>query len=241
MSRDSSDQVNSHFDACVRNLTPSCHHPAARIFCSPVSPDPVVTRNCSSVLSEIELHRADRFATQDQKALFIQRRAFRRFCGARALGTPMPLSQINFEETANGQPTLCDLPKHRFSFSSCRTRFAGAWSSTHGIGVDLEDTSRDVEATELAKQFFSEAEANVIERAGGLKRQQLFFRFWTLKEAALKSIGMGLPFGLDAFEFILEPAPRVIRAPTDFGQPEQFSAQLIEDGGVCTAIVTRSP
>ena len=173
--------------------------------------------------------------------LFIQRRAFRRFCGARVPGASKPLSRVAFNETANGRPFLCDLPDIWFSFSSCRFGFAGAWSATHGIGVDLEDKTRDVAATELAQQYFSTAEANAVEKAGGLKRQQLFFRFWTLKEAALKSIGMGLPYGLDAFEFVLEPTPRVVSAPADFGQPEHFSAQLIEDGGVCTAIVTLSP
>ncbi len=32
-----------------------------------------------------------------------------------------------------------------------------------------------------------------------------FYQFWSLKEAALKSIGEGLPFGLYAFEFEVDP------------------------------------
>ena len=63
----------------------------------------------------------------------------------------------------------------------------------------------DLEPTELAREFFSGAEANAVERAGGLERQRIFFQLWSLKEAALKSIGEGLPFGLDAFEFELTP------------------------------------
>jgi phosphopantetheinyl transferase len=240
MSRDCSARITSLFGACARDLTPPARRHAARVFYTPVAPDPEVTRICSSILSKIELQRAGRFAKQDHRALFIQRRAFRRFCGARVLGTSKPLSQIAFNETENGRPYLCDLPDFWFSFSSCRFGFAGAWSSTHGIGVDLEDKTRDVEAAELAQQFFSTAEANAVERADGLKRQQAFFQFWSLKEAALKSIGEGLPFGLNTFEFELEPNLRVVHVPPDFGGLERFSAHMIEGVESCTAIVIRS-
>ncbi len=237
MSRDYSDWIIDHFGAGARDLTPSSRRHAAQVFYAPVLPDPEVTRICSSILSKIELQRADRFASQEDKALFIQRRAFRRFCGARVLGASKPLSQIAFSETENGRPFLGDLPEFWFSFSSCRFGFAGAWSSTHGIGVDLEDKIRDVEVAELARKFFSVAEADVVEGAAGLKRQQAFFQFWSLKEAALKSIGEGLPFGLDAFEFELEPDLRVVHVPSGYGGPERFSAHMIEGIESCTAAI----
>ena len=239
MSRDCSDRIATHFGATASDLTPSSKRHASQIFYAPVSSDQEVTRICSSILSETELQRADRFAAQDHRALFIQRRAFRRFCGARVLGTSKPLSQIAFIETENGRPYLRDLPDVWFSFSSCRFGFAGAWSSTHGIGVDLEDKTRDVEAAELARQFFSVSEAHVVEGAGGLKREQAFFQLWSLKEAALKSIGEGLPFGLDAFEFELEPNLRVVHVPPGYGGPERFSAHIIEGIESCTAVVFR--
>jgi 4'-phosphopantetheinyl transferase len=240
MSRVCGDRITALFGACARDLTPSSKRHAARVFYAPVSSDPIVTENCSAILSKIELQRADRFATQEHRALFIQRRAFRRFCGARVLGASKPLSQVAFNETENGRPYLCDLPDFWFSFSSCRFGFAGAWSSTHGIGVDLEDKTREVEAAELARQFFSVDEAHFVEGAGGLKRKRAFFQFWSLKEAALKSIGEGLPFGLDAFEFELEPGLRVVHVPPDYGGPERFSAHMIEGVESCTAIVIRS-
>jgi len=240
MSRDCSDRITTLFGACARDLTPSSKRHAAQVFYAPVLSDSEVTRNCSSILSKIELQRADRFATQDQRTLFIQRRAFRRFCGARVLGTSKPLSQIAFNETENGRPYLCDLPDFWFSFSSCRFGFLGAWSSTHGIGVDLEDQTRDLETTELARAFFSVAEAKAVEGVDGLESPRTFFQFWSLKEAALKSIGEGLPFGLDAFEFELDPNLRVVHAPPDYGAPEQFNAHVIEGTDSCAALVIRS-
>ncbi|MBT3194192.1 MAG: 4'-phosphopantetheinyl transferase superfamily protein [Verrucomicrobia bacterium] len=240
MTRDHSDPVTDLFAADTRDLTPASARHAACVLYAPVSRDPEVTRRCASVLSDAELQRADRFVAQGDKALFQQRRAFRRFCGATVLGSSRPLWQIVFEETENGRPYLSELPDFWFSFSSCRFGFLGAWSSTHGIGVDIEDQTRSLEAVELAHRFFSGVEANAVEGAGGLERLRTFFRFWSLKEAALKSIGEGLPFGLDAFQFELNPTLRVVHAPPGHGGPEQFDAHVIEGTDNCAALVIRS-
>jgi 4'-phosphopantetheinyl transferase len=56
----------------------------------------------------------------------------------------------------------------------------------------------------------------------------------------LKSIGEGLPFGLDAFEFELDPNLRVVHAPPDYGGPEQFDAHVIKGIDSCAALVIRS-
>lgn len=235
-----SDRVKSHFAASSRFLTPAAALHAVRLLYAPVSPDPEVTRLCWSVLSDAELQRADRFIKQGDKDLFIQRRAFSRFCGATALGTLQSLSRIEFKETENGRPRLAGLPEAWLSFSSCRFGFVGAWSTTHGVGVDVEDPTRNLEATELARQYFSVSEARAVEGKSGLDKLRTFFKFWCLKEAALKSIGEGLPFGLDAFEFELEPDLRLVHSPPEHGEPDRFHAHLIEGTGGCAALVTRA-
>jgi phosphopantetheinyl transferase len=240
MTRFDSDRINDLFAGSSCDLTPASVRHAAYVLYAPVSRDPEVSRHCASVLSDTELQRVDRFVNEYDKAEFKQRRAFRRFCGATVLGSSRPLSQIVFEETENGRPYLSDLPDIWFSFSSCRFGFLGAWSSTHGIGVDIEDQTRNLEAAELAHRYFSGAEANAVERVDGLERLRILFQFWCLKEAALKSIGEGLPFGLDAFEFELDPNLRVVHAPLDHGGPEQFDAHVIEGIDSCAALVTRS-
>ena len=239
MIRDDSDRINELFAASSRDLTPAPAHHAVHVLYAPVSWDPEVSRYCASVLSATERQRAGRFATEYDKAQFNQRRAFRRFCGNTVLGSSRPLSQIVFEEAENGRPYLADLPDFWFSFSSCRFGFLGAWSSTHGIGVDVEDQTRALEAAELAHRFYSGTEANAVAGVVGLERLRTFFQFWSLKEAALKSIGEGLPFGIDAFEFELNPNLRVVHAPPDHGGAEQFNAHVIEGTGSCAALVIR--
>ena len=239
MGSDQSDRVMNHFVTNSRVLTPASARHVVHVLYAPVSRDPGVIRHCASVLSHTELKRADRFTCKDEQAHFKQRRAFRRFCGATALGSSRPLSETVFKETENGRPYLSESPEVWFSFSSCRSGFLGAWSSTHGIGVDLEDQARNLEAAELAHRFFSETEASVVESAGGAERLRTFYQFWSLKEAALKSIGEGLPFGLDAFEFELAPNLRVVRAPPEHGGAEQYNAHLIEGIDSCAAFVIR--
>jgi len=230
-------RIMNFFTGRSHDLTPLPARHAAHILYAPVARDPEVTRRCASLLSATELHRATRFATEDYRSLFIQRRAFRRFCGARSLGSSRSLSEIVFKETENGEPYLPDLPSFRFSFSSCRFGFLGAWSSTHGIGVDIEDRTRDPGATELARQFFLAAEAKTVEAQDGLANRRSFFQFWCLKEAALKSIGEGLPFGLNAFEFALDPDPRLVHAPQGCGGPKRFRAHVMESNQSCIAMV----
>jgi 4'-phosphopantetheinyl transferase len=234
-----SEGVNDLFAANTCDWTPASAHHAAHLMYAPVSPDPESSRRCASVLSDSELRRADRFVTEEGKAHFTQRRAFRRYCGAFVLGSPRSLSQIDFKETKKGRPYLTELPNFHFSFSSCRFGFLGAWSSTHAIGVDLEDQTQNLEAAELAQQFFTEAEEKVVKELSGLARLRTFVQLWSLKEAALKSIGEGLPYGLDAFEFELAPDLRVVHAPCDHGGLERFNAHLIEGTNSCAALVTR--
>ena len=240
MTRDDSEWVNGLFAASAGDWTPAPANHAAHVLYAPVSRDPEASWRCISVLSDVELQRADRFVTEEGKAHFKQRRAFRRYCGALVLGSRRPLSRIVFEETEKGRPYLPDLSNVSFSFSSCRFGFLGAWSSTHNIGVDLEDQTRNLEAAELAQQFFSQAEVEAVKVAAVWRACELSTKLWSLKEAALKSIGEGLPFGLDAFEFELAPNPRVVHAPPDYGGPERFNAQIIEGTDICAALVIRS-
>jgi len=236
MSLDDNYRVTELFDAAA------CDWPAPgfadRVLYAAVSSDREVTRFCASLLSDVELDRANRCVTDEGRSHFIQRRAFRRYCGAAAIGSRGPLSQILFAESENGRPYLPGKPDIWFSFSSCRLGFIGAWSSTHALGVDIEDGIVGFEVESLAQTYFTGFEARTVREAGPA-RVQTFLRLWSLKEAALKSIGEGLPFGLDAFEFELNGNIRVLNAP--YGGPDTFKPYLFDRTHISAAIVARMP
>jgi 4'-phosphopantetheinyl transferase len=239
MTRNDSTWIKAMFSERGRDITPSAVRDTACVFYAPVSPDPVTASRCASLLSDHERERSDRFVTEELKSHFAQRRAFRRYCGALALESTSCLSQIVFAETGNGRPYLRDRTDLWFSFSACRSGFIGAWSATHGLGVDLEDRPLEQEVTDFAQMHFTKSEARIV-RDAGPARLQTFLKLWSLKEAALKSIGEGLPFGLDAFEFELQRSLRVIDAPENYGGSERFSAHLFNQAGACAALVLRS-
>jgi phosphopantetheinyl transferase len=238
MKRNESTWVKAMFAERGREITPAGARDAACVFYAPVSSDPETASRCASVLSDDERERSQRFVTKELKTHFEQRRAFRRYCGALALGTTSSLSQIIFAETENGRPYLRDQPDLWFSFSSCRSGFIGAWSATQGLGVDVEDQPIEREVADLAQMYFTESEARTV-RGGGPARLRTFMQLWSLKEAALKSIGEGLPFGLNVFEFELERRLRIVDAPRDYGGVARFSAHLFDQADACAALVLR--
>jgi phosphopantetheinyl transferase len=243
MTQEGVDWVSDLFANITSDWTPMVVKGSVNVLYAPFSSEPEVSSRCAEVLSDDELMKARRFRAQDDMVHFIQRRAFRRYCGSLAVGAQGSLSRIDFAEKENGRPYLLNFPNLWFSFSSNRFGFLGAWSSTHAIGVDIEDTTRNVGPAELAQRFFSEAEANVVESADDQARLRTFFQLWCLKEAALKSIGEGLPFGLDTFEFEVFPNIRMVGAPHDYGGQKQFDAHMIEEtptGRGCAALVVRS-
>jgi 4'-phosphopantetheinyl transferase len=239
MSRDASDRIRAHFNAASRDWTPVPARHAVRVLFAPVSGQPGFSGQCASVLSAAERLRAGRFRSASDRVLFVQRRAFRRFCAATALRSSRSLKGFCFEEAESSRPCLAGAPGLWFSFSSCRFGMLGAWSPNRAIGVDIEDRSKETDATGLARLFFSPAEARQVAAASGPERQLIFYRLWCLKESALKSIGEGLPYGLDSFSFELGSMPRVTQAPSRFGGADLFSGFETGAGDVGAAVVIR--
>jgi len=234
------DSVRDYFRLNARDLTPESLQDHVRILYLPVSGRSDITRQCLGVLSSRERERIGRFAVPIHRDSFVERRAFRRYCSAVALNSELPLSAFDLVETENGRPWIADQPHLWFSFSSCHSGFLGAWSSTHDVGIDIEDTAQDRGAADLAQTYFCAAEARIVADADSRKATQSFFRFWCLKEAALKSIGQGLPYGLDRFEFELEPRPRAVHMPAEFGEPERYRILVMETTDRCIALVLRN-
>src|SRR5688572_9155333 len=143
--RSASDWVAGLFAASVCDWAPEAARSAVHLRYAPVTRDAQASRHCSAILSDAEVQRAGRIVTEEGKAQFKQRRAFRRYCGALALRSSGPLERIDFKKTEKGRPYLPQAPDLWFSFSACRHGLLGAWSSTHAIGVDIEDRTRQLE------------------------------------------------------------------------------------------------
>jgi len=240
MTDDQHDKVMQHFSNSVLDWTPkSMQHEFTVVFV-PFSNEQAVTQRCLGVLSDAETERSERFGTTTLRAQFIQRRAFQRYCAAVSLDGSQPLAELNFRKAEKGRPILCADPSKWFSFSSCKQGFAGAWSTDHALGVDVEDNSRNLDFVEMAQGYFSPKEAKSVLEAGNNTSCKLaFLNLWCLKEAALKSIGEGLPFGMDSFQFCLKPEPEIVKVPREYGNTGEYSAYLKGGSQLTAAVVVR--
>lgn len=234
-------QLRDYFLARTSDLTPNGARRNSSVLYAPFSDAKEVFELCTAVLTCNERQRMARLVGDSLRSAFAQRRAFQRFCAATAVGDGLNLSKIVFDVTDKGQSFLQDAPDLRFSFSSCRSGMLGAWSANCAVGVDIEDDPGDTGVLALAREYFTADEADVVEQAASADRGTVFYQLWSLKEAALKSIGEGMPFGLDKFAFEVLPGPRVIDAPVEFGGPRRFHAYTVGQGSLNAALVTRMP
>ncbi len=113
---------------------------------------------------------------------------------------------VRFTQNRYGKPELApdvtDLPV-RFNLSHTGKLAVCAVTLSYDIGVDIEHLERPVNLS-IAERFFSNQEAETLDRADASLKQPLFVRFWTLKEAYAKATGRGLAIGLDRFSFVLD-------------------------------------
>jgi 4'-phosphopantetheinyl transferase len=106
-----------------------------------------------------------------------------------------------FEANAYGRPEIA-APREwrwlRFNLSHSGERAVVAVARQIDLGVDVESVSTRDGLTDIANRFFSPLEVAQLRSA-----PDLFFDFWTLKEAYIKARGMGLSIPLDTFSFCL--------------------------------------
>ncbi len=83
----------------------------------------------------------------------------------------------------------------------CRSRVAIVLAYATDVGVDVEADERAVKLDfGIAEAYFSRQEAAALRAIADEKLRHLqFLRLWTMKEACVKAIGLGLSLRLDAF------------------------------------------
>ncbi len=166
-------------------------------------------------LTEDERQRAGRFRFEGDRLGFLASRAALRDILARYLGVGP--DGVEFRLGPYGQPSLHLEPgarRLRFSHSRCREVALVAVTEGRAVGVDVERVRYTAATREVAARFFSAREQETLESRSGSAREQLFFRYWTAKEAYLKATGEGLARGLEEVELSVEPSgARLLRTP----------------------------
>jgi 4'-phosphopantetheinyl transferase len=153
------------------------------------------------ILSPDELERAGRLRFERDQKYFIAARGILRIILGHYLGEDP--HKIRFEYTSNGKPVLAitpDYDKLCFNLSHSCGLALYALTRDRNIGIDIEHVRDDVAYREIARKFFSRGEINSLESFQKEKRNEVFFRYWTRKEALLKAIGEGISSPMKHFD-----------------------------------------
>lgn len=112
------------------------------------------------------------------------------------------LPEIRYGFETDGKPFIKGLEGFGFNISHSEDLVMVAVSENR-IGCDIEKVT-DIDL-DIAKKFFFREEYENIAAIPALKeRNELFFRYWTLKESFMKVTGLGIRLPLDSFSIILD-------------------------------------
>ncbi len=182
----------------------------------------------AALLSRDEQARAARFAFDRDRHRFILSHGLLRAILAGYVGREA--TQIEFATGAHGKPALsgrsCAAQDIQFSLSHSGAYAVVAVAAGRAVGVDVEVRRKDVNAPNLAQRFFAAGEAQQIIQTHGDAQQQLFYRYWTVKEAYLKGRGVGLSLGLDRFEILFDDGSPLARVRTSDSEALDMNWQM---------------
>jgi 4'-phosphopantetheinyl transferase len=180
-------------------------------FVRPAGLDDATTHNAAlDILSEDEIHRADRYRFERDRRLFVASRALvRRSLSRWAKVDP---ADWRFSATALGRLFVAypgEARELRFSASRTDALAMCAIAYRREVGVDVEALRTC--PLDVVDACFTPPEARAIRERFGEARSERFFALWTLKEAYVKARGLGLtlPFGKFAFQLADDQQPRL--------------------------------
>jgi 4'-phosphopantetheinyl transferase len=157
-----------------------------------------------SILCNSERRRHDAFHFERDRHLYRVAHALVR--NALSHYHHIPPADWRFKTGPYGRPEI-DAPRGcpplRFSLSHTHGLAVCAVSVRADLGIDVETADRDLQVTSLARQVFSPLELQELAARVGREQTELFFRYWTLKEAYIKAVGRGMSLPLRSISFRL--------------------------------------
>src|SRR5262245_31572463 len=204
----------------VRPLTPS---PAGLFrlasdevhsWCARLDVSPETSARLSTTLSSDERTRSTRFQFERDRERFIVAHGVLRDLLGGYLG--IPPGRISYAYNAFGKPELSSECGHRLRFNLSHSAGLALIVIAHDahVGVDLEYIRAHPDHVEIARHFFSAAEADQLTTLPNHLYTEAFFGCWTKKEAYLKGCGQGLAIPLTSFSVPLTTDPE--HSPVDF-------------------------
>jgi 4'-phosphopantetheinyl transferase len=209
--------------------------------------DPLVSakqQQYMTLLASDEIARYTQFAFEKDRRLFLVARALLRTTLSRY--AEVAPDAWRFETTAKGKPFLTDdlgAPPLDFNVSHSDRLAACVVTQFRRVGIDVESTNRRVDP-DVTRYFLSPSEMALFLKTEGQARQELFYRYWTLKESFAKALGLGLSMRLTEFSFVLndQTCPTILfDAAADGPEANWHFLQQMIAPHYCLAVAAEAP
>lgn len=158
--------------------------------------------SCLGYLTPEERERYERYRLDSDRVMFLAGRAMARELVGRAAGVA-PL-EWEWREGPHGRPEV-HTPEIPIRFNLAHSAGLVVCGLAHGrdVGVDVEDLQRPRVSYGLVDRYCSPREIADIDAAGEDGWHDRFLLYWTLKEAFLKALGLGISVPLRDVSFVI--------------------------------------
>lgn len=161
-----------------------------------------------NILSHDEQVRAGKYRFSRDRASFLIGRLLVRLLVSKLIDASP--REIEFSYSRFGQPKIVSPSSAaaiQFSIAHSKEIIACAFFAHHRVGVDVEYTADPVLAS-LMESCLTPREIAAVLAASPQQRYELFYTYWTLKEAYLKALGTGLHVPMNRFSIELSTSSR---------------------------------
>lgn len=193
-------------------------------------------------LSGDEIERSERFRfSRDRDRFIVCRAALRNILGAHLGVAP---SGVRFDYGEYGRPYLSAEASRSgpyFNVSHSRDLGCIAVATRFDVGIDVEAVRHLNDLDQMIRRTLSATEQRHIAALPASDHRRTFFRYWTLKEALLKVLGVGLQWPLHEIEVDLGVEGRIVSMPAKIAPRSRILLQELDLGSdYCGALATES-
>jgi 4'-phosphopantetheinyl transferase len=208
-------------------------------FRDTVPATPEMVEAARATLSAEERVRADRFIfAKDRHEYTLAHDLLRRCLSMYRHVEP---SAWEFETAPDGKPFLPGDRSLAFNLSHTRGLVACAIGTGMPVGVDAEGATRVSDAGAIAERYFSLSEVASLGRRRDAAHKLRFLELWTLKEAFIKAVGVGLSQPLDSMSFALDDEGAIaFEPPPGFAASEWHFAMFEVAGSLRIAVAAQA-
>jgi 4'-phosphopantetheinyl transferase len=156
-------------------------------------------------------------------------------------------AEWRFSHNRHGRPEIAnagDIPALRFNLTHTRGLAACIVSLSDACGIDAEMLVKRHDPLAVARRMFSETEYLQLRQLSDAQQLECFFKAWTLREAYVKAIGIGIAFPTHKLVFAVDADDSVAVSfhPDIDDRPQDWDFCLLRPTGehiAATAVQSR--